>query len=303
MKNVLILVLTFFVMRSFGQNYEKKYSMVAPVALQNPIIQWVDADNDSLLDVMISNPTQGEIKFMFLRNLGNNSSNLAQTIPSGYQYGKIFLTDFNNDNKIDIVISGKKISNEDGTEVFLNTGNFSFQKSQIKIQTRAFNEILFADLNNDGKKDLIASDANKLYLLEQTSGQFILRKDTAIIVSSLKSFDFDGNGFHDVAFSGLDLSHTPTTAILLLGNNFKVLRKVQVADVSGTMEAGDLNHDGFFDIIVSGKNSTETLVTRAFQNNVLSFSSGKMISGIDSVSMRIADFTSDGKTDVAFFGK
>src|SRR5258706_1134521 len=252
---------------------------------------------------MISNTVQGEIKFMFLRNLGNNSFNLAQSIPSGYQYGKVFLTDFNNDNKIDIVISGKNSSNVDGTEVFLNTGNFSFQKSQIKIQSKAFTDILFADLNNDGKKDLVASDANKLYLFEQTKEQFILRKDTAIIVSLLKSFDFDANGFHDVAFSGLDLNNTPTTAILLLGNNFKVLSKVQVADVSGSLEAGDLNHDGFFDIIVSGKNSTGTLVTRSFQNSVLSFSPDKTIFGIDSVSIRIADFTSDGKADVAFFGK
>ena len=303
MKNVLILALAFFAIRSLGQNLEKKYSVVTPAALQNPKIQWVDADNDSLLDAMISNTVQGEIKFMFLRNLGNNSFNLAQSIPSGYQYGKVFLTDFNNDNKIDIVISGKNSSNVDGTEVFLNTGNFSFQKSQIKIQSKAFTDILFADLNNDGKKDLVASDANKLYLFEQTKEQFILRKDTAIIVSSLKSFDFDANGFHDVAFSGLDLNNTPTTAILLLGNNFKVLSKVQVADVSGSLEAGDLNHDGFFDIIVSGKNSTGTLVTRSFQNNVLSFSPDKKIFGIDSVSIRIADFTSDGKADVAFFGK
>lgn len=303
MKNVLILVLTFFLVRSFGQNFEKTYSAVAPITIQNPKIQWVDADNDSLLDVMISNITQGEIKFTFLRNLGNNSFNPAQTISSGYLYGKFFLSDFNNDNKIDIVISGTNSSNVDGTEVFLNAGNFNFQKSQAKIQNKAFTEILFVDLNNDGKKDLIASDANKLYLFEQNSGQFILLKDTAIIVSSLKSFDFDVNGFRDVAFSGLDLNNNPTTAILLLGNNFKVLSKIQVANISGSLEAGDLNHDGRFDIIVSGKNLTNTLVTQAFQNNVQSFSSGQMISGIDSASMRIADFTSDGKADVAFFGK
>jgi len=303
MKSLLIIVLTFFVIGSFGQSFQKRFSMATPFLLQNSKVQWVDADNDSLLDVMITNQATGEIKFTFLKNIGRDSLKLMQTISSGYRLGQYFLTDFNNDNKIDIVVSGTNSSGTDQTDVFLNAGNFNFQKSPNEILTRAFNEILLADLNNDGKKDLIGSDANRLYLYERANEQFILRTDTALSATSLKSFDFDDNVFHDVAVSGSDVSNHPTTTVLLMGNNFKILKKVQVADIRGSLEIGDLNHDGFFDIVVSGKNSMGVLVTDSFQNHDTTFVTDKKNTGIDSASMRIADFNSDGKADIAFLGK
>ncbi len=303
MRYILIIALAFFSVISFGQNFEKRFTLATPFALQHSKIQWVDADNDSLLDVVIANTIQGELKFAFLKNLGNDSLKLIQTISSGYQFGKFFLTDVNNDNKIDIVMSGQKTSGIEGTDAFLNSGNFNFQKKQSIIQNKAFTEFLFADLNNDGRKDLVSADANLLYIYEQTAGKFILRKDTTIKATSLQSFDFDDNVFHDIVFSGLDASNKPTTALLLLANNFEILNKIQVTDINGIVEAGDLNHDGFFDIVVSGKNSTGTFVTGAFQNNVGKFTVDNIFSGLDSCSLRIADFTSDGKADIAFSGK
>jgi len=303
MRYVVSIALAFLVINSFSQKFEKRFSMATPVVPQQAKAQWVDADNDSLLDVLIVNRAQGEMKFTFLKNLGHDSFNQAQTISSGYQNGKIFLSDFNNDNKIDIIISGKKSSGVDGTEAFFNSGNFNFQTKQIIIQDKAFTEILFADFNNDGAKDFVGSDANRLYLYERSNGQFILRKDTAITISSLKSFDFDNNGFQDIAFSGLDASNKPTSAIFYLEDRFNLSNKIQVTDVNGTLEVGDLNHDGFFDLAVSGKNSMGISVTNTFQNNVAKFTADKIFSGLDSASMRLADFTSDGKADIAFFGK
>ncbi|MBI1769978.1 MAG: VCBS repeat-containing protein [Bacteroidetes bacterium] len=303
MKKVLTVVLILFATKSWGQNFEDKFHVATPFALSNSKIQWVDANNDSLLDVMIVNSAQGEIKLTFMRNLGTNSFSLAQTISTGYQNGSFFLTDFDKDNHIDIVISGRNLSGTDGTEVFLNKGNFSFQKTGTKIQEQAYTEILFADLNNDGSKDMVASDANGLYLFEQRAGQFILRMDTSVQATSIKSYDFDSNGFHDIAFSGLNSTTQPTTATLLLKDKFKILSKVQVSDVNGSLEAGDLNHDGLFDLIVAGRDSAGSQVIRIFQNNDTSFVQLKAINGLDTVAMKIADFNSDGKADIGFLGK
>ncbi|HEV8514345.1 MAG TPA: FG-GAP-like repeat-containing protein, partial [Cyclobacteriaceae bacterium] len=258
---------------------------------------------DSLLDVLIVNQIQGEMKFSFIKNLGHDSFTLAKTISSGYQFGKFNLTDINNDNKIDIVLSGRKISGIESTEAFINSGEFNFEKRQVIIQNKAFTEFLFADLNNDGQKDFVGSDASLLHFYEQAAGKFTHRKDTIIKATSLLSFDFDGNLFHDIVFSGLDANNQPTTSLLLMADNFKILNKIQVSDINGSFVTGDLNHDGFFDILVSGKNSTNALVTQVFQNNVTNFSPGKLFPSLDSASIQIADFTSDGKADIAFFGK
>lgn len=303
MKKVFTIALTLVVAISFGQNFKKKFRLATPFALNSSKIQWVDADNDSLLDVMITNTTQGEVKFSFLKNSGGNSFSLIQTVSSGYQSGIFFLTDFNGDNKIDIVISGKSSSGTVGTEVFINNGSFNFQKSSTKILNQSFTEMAFADLNNDGNKDLIASDASSLYLYEQRAGQFHLRMDTAIKATSIKSFDFDNNGFHDIVFSGLNSSNQNTTAALLLKDRFKILKKVQISNINGTLESGDLDHDGLFDLAIAGKNSTGSQVIQTFKNNSPNFASIRSINGMDSVSMRIADFTSDGKADIGFLGK
>ena len=303
MRFVLIIALAFLEVHSFGQNFQKKFTMAAPVALQDSKVQWVDANNDSLLDVVVASSAQGEVRLTFLKNLGNDSLKLMQTISSGYQTGRFFFTDYNNDNKIDFVISGINTAGIDQTDVFFNAGDFNFQKNQNRMLDKAFAEILMADLNNDGQKDLVAGDANFLYIYEQSQGQFVLRKDTALHASSIKSFDFDGNVFHDIAFSGLTSSNKPTTAMLLVGSNFKILRKVQIAGTSGGLEIGDLNHDGFFDMAISGKDSTGLFVNAAFQNHDTTFVMTKKFSPIDSASVRIADFTSDGKADIAFFGK
>ncbi|GHN01627.1 hypothetical protein WSM22_31160 [Cytophagales bacterium WSM2-2] len=302
MKKLLIVVLALCGFGLQAQDFQKKFRTATPFALRNSKIQWVDADNDSLLDVMVVNTVQGEIKLAFYKNLGHDSFNLIKTIATGYQSGVFTLTDFDSDNKIDFVISGKNLAGTDGTEAFLNNGNFVFQKTASKIKNQSFSTLVFADLNNDGAKDLVAGDASSLYVFSQKNGQFLLEKDTAISIRSIKCFDFDGNGFSDIAYSGHE-SNGPTSGLLLFKDKFKTLRKVQLKRVEGILEAGDLNHDGFFDLIVFGKDSTGTSTIQTFKNNANRFSSIKRILNIDSVSARIADFTSDGKADIAFFQK
>jgi len=302
MKNILMFALIVFALDSMAQDFQKKFRAETTFALLSSSIQWVDANNDSLLDVLIVNKSQGELKLAFMKNQGHDSFTAAQIISTGYQSGSFVLTDFDKDNKMDVVISGRNYSGIDGTEVFLNKGNFIFQKSQTKVLANAFLEILFTDLNNDGSKDLVAHDISSLYIYEQKDGQFILRKDTALKVNSIKSYDFDNNGFHDIAFSGADPNNNGTVAILLMKDKFKILSKIQVSDINGVLEAGDLNHDGLFDLIAAGNNSSGSVI-QTFQNNLVNFTLIKTATSPESVSMEIADFTSDGKTDIAFFGQ
>lgn len=284
-----------------AQSFRKKIHSAIPNNLIAHNLQWVDMDNDSLLDVMVIGKIANETTLLFLKNQGNDSLSTAQNISSGYQNAIVSLTDFNSDNKIDVVVSGKNLQGLKSTTVFLNLGDFSFPKKSIVVN-QSFSKFIFTDLNNDGIKDLVAGDSSKLYLFEQSKGNFILKKDTAINIRSINIFDFDNNGFPDIALCGYS-NNQPTTAVLFLGDNFRVIKKSKVRSLSGTLASGDINHDGLFDLIVAGKDSTDTNVIHTFENEGSSFKSVKRIPGFDSVSVLIADFTSDGKADAAFFAK
>lgn len=301
MKIILSIALVAGALFSSAQNFEKKFRYATPNNLSNRQVRWVDMNNDSLMDVMVSGQAQNETTLVFFKNHGHDSLSTAQSLSTGYQNATVFLTDLNNDNKIDIVASGKDSQGLKNTKIFLNTGDFIFLKKSA-IANQSFTELAFADLNNDGIKDLVAGDSSKLYLFENAGGSFILKKDTAITIRSITLFDFDNNGFQDVVFSGYSNS-IPTAGVLFLKDNFKILKKSRVYSISGTLASGDLNHDGLFDLIITGKDSTGVSVINTFENKGSSFKNLKRMSGFDSVTAKIADFTSDGKADVAFTAK
>lgn len=300
MKNQFTAALLIFTLHCSAQQFERKFRTVTPANFINPKVQWANIDNDSLIDVVVVGNVQNETKILFLKNQSNNSFNVAQTISTGYQKAQVFLTDIDNDGKIDVIASGENPGSK-STKAFLNKGNFNFPKSSILFANQEFINIAFTDLNNDGINDMVASNYDSLYLFEHKDGLFILKKDSTVAISSFNVFDFDNNGFQDIVFSGYD--QKPTTGVLFLKDNFKILKKSRVYPINGTLASGDINHDGLFDLIVSGRDSTDAFVVHTFENQGNSFKNVKRNPGFDTTSIKIADFTSDGKADVAFFAK
>ncbi len=225
---------------------------------------------------------------------------------TGYQSGTLAPTDFNQDNKIDFVISGINSSGGGGTQVFINQGGFGFQKTATPLSGIAASKIVFADLNNDGQKEaVLIKDSGSLAVLKNSHQTFTLLFDsTHLMVQDFAVFDFDGNGFNDIAFSGKNQSGQVILTIMELENNLDTLRTIRLpVPISGRIETGDLNHDGFFDILVSGKNASGIWVTQAFMNNKTSFILGQTFRGLKNAEMKIADLDSDGKADLSFLGQ
>jgi gliding motility-associated-like protein len=251
------------------------------------------------VDVVASGIVQNETKIIFMKNHGGNSFGVTQTLSTGYQTATFFLADVDQDGKIDVIVSGEN-NGAKSTKAFFNNGSFNFPRTSTPFANQAFTDFIFADLNNDGVGDLVACDNGNLFLFQQKNGQFVLRKDSALLISSISVFDLDNNGFPDIAFSGSSESK-PTTGVLFLKDNFKILKKSHVYSINGTLASGDIDHDGLFDLLVSGNDSTGALVLNSFANQGNSFKSVKRTPGFDPTSIMIADFTSDGKTDAAIF--
>jgi len=96
-------------------------------------------------------------------------------------------TDINNDQKIDLVVTGEWM----GIEVFINKNNKLIRSKEYENLSKAvgwWNKILITDIDNDGDKDIIAGNLGLNYKFKATT-----EKPFHIYTT-----DFDFNGTEDI---------------------------------------------------------------------------------------------------------
>ncbi len=180
-------------------------------------LSFIDWDNDGDLDFIASSPS-GHID-LYINNSGTFTfdSDLqadGNTIDFYYTYSMFFTfaSDWDNDGDIDLFV-GTLAGNiicfiNDGTGNFSNAGNLQADGTDINIQSN-FVAPAFADLDNDGDKDLYCGDNNgNIQVYENTgsnnytySGTLQLFNGNDINVQgfAIPEFaDFDNDGDQDL---------------------------------------------------------------------------------------------------------
>jgi gliding motility-associated-like protein len=295
MRYLIFVVLLIGSSRLAGQSFEEKQRFLLPMYDELVKLQWADINNDSLLDAVIGYKKMGEFKVVAFQN-GNIEPWPAHEIISVQAMDDISFqfSDVDKNGALDLVVEN---SQQYLALTFLNSGDFNFEEHSGWGSREIFlRGLQYVDLNNDTAADTIWTEGTMLGIMN--SRDTILNK-----IASFQVVDLDNNGFRDVVFSGVDFQNKPLTYAWYFGNNFQVIHRIKLDSLCGRLAIGDLDQDGYFDVLITGKDKSGSLKTRFLKNNLNGFSEMGHTTGLDSAEVLIADFTSDGLADIAFFGK
>ncbi|PCI30946.1 MAG: hypothetical protein COB67_00385 [SAR324 cluster bacterium] len=216
-----------------------------------------DIDSDGDLDVIDVLATNGEVQWH--DNQGNNQF-ITHSLPFTSQL--VFAQDMDNDGDTDIV-------SRDGSDIviYLNDGNQNFTESQRITRDYGFhydsNGIYLADINSDGRIDIIAAWMGQDWYKNEEDGSF-----TRLPLSSrgkdIIAFDIDLDG-------DMDFIESDNNVFWHENNGSQAFTAHQLSDddIGGASSYSiDIDNDGDIDIVSTRRwtNGIDLYVNDGLQN-------------------------------------
>ena len=265
----------------------------------------VDMNGDGKPDLVCTVSSQ----VLVLTNTGGRAFGAPVAIPCNSSLGALATADFNGDGKKDIAVVAYNHIGSTSTDIFI----FLNQGAGVYTQGATLNNIWIitgmktADLNADGKADLLVSITTDIV---GTSGSSLYLGDGAghfnggggagtatANVDQTTVADFSGDGIMDYAIAN---SNDGSVSVIFGkgGGTFGTPANYGVGPYPDHLFATDLDGDGRPDIVVESRDATYFTVMRN-QNglfpNTVQFPIG---SGFGCGPLTVADFNGDGKPDV-----
>ena len=272
-----------------------------PVGHEPYSVVAADVNGDGKVDLISAN--FGNNTLTVLTNNGSGGFAVASTLAVGSLPASVIAADVNGDGKVDLICANVGQGLNDGTLTILtNNGSGGFAIASSPGAGAEPYSVTAADVNGDGKVDLICADVGSdtlTILTNNGSGGF-----------AIASFPFVGpNGYYvtaaDVNGDGkVDLicANIGNDTLTVLTNNgsggFATACSPSVGSDPYSVAAADVNGDGKVDLICANDfDNTLTILTNNGSGGLFTIASSPAV-GVTPVSVTAADVNGDGKVDL-----
>lgn len=302
---VIVSILLFVSFQSYGQHLYPKFFLELGDTVQYHSLEWADLDNDGLKDIVVfSRNVNGEEVMLLFRSDTVAGPEFVHFINTQIKNAAFFITDFDGDNRIDVLVSGIR-DDQPVTSAFLNQGTFVFEASIVMHLSADI--IRLADFDQDGVMEILLSGGSNnnpfLGIFQRKDPGWVLVYDSIkIIAQGIEIFDFDNDNDADLFVSGTDGDNAPVTRSFYNQKDFYFTSERGITPLAGATNSADINHDGYFDVLVSGKDANDENLTLAFLNTVGAFTVKDSLRLPGDAEILAADFNSDGRCDISVFG-
>ena len=284
----------------------------------------VDAGNifdNGRNETVISN--YGADNIMVASRSGGGYATYYYGTSDGPVVSKIGNLNIGNDTSLDIAVG-----TEGGQEVLVllrRVGSVWFDKNHTLSVGAAVRDLIIADVTNDSRDDIVvaAGDSNGMVFMQEANGTFTKVVEMNLSSGGLPNCTYRIRGCAVADLNGDDLNDTAWTLSTDNGTGYfqkygivkicyqnsshnitTVGSKLRYAYTAAWgIDAGDVNNDGWDDIVVTNKGSSENLhVLYQDQHGNISVSKGVPCKVIKQGWPAIGDLNGDGINDVAVGG-
>ena len=281
----------------------------------NGAAAWGDVDNDGDLDLLLTGdasatPVANPVTKLYLKNGSNTYFEVpaATTRLAGVRFGSAAWGDYNNDDRLDVLLTGEAAGGMPVSRVYRHDGNNQFTDINAGLIGVRYGSAAWADYDNDGRLDIALggeSQSGPVTRLYRNAGG-----DRFVAVSvpwpgishgSLAWGDYNRDGWPDIVVTGWGV----TKLYRNTGGQFVEVNAGLPGLTDSAAAWGDFNNDGYPDLALVGTWGAASLV-KLFRNNGDGTFTEMTNSGLSAAGYGAAvawgDFDNDGWSDLMLNG-
>jgi gliding motility-associated-like protein len=297
-------------------NGDNTFNSVNLTALTDIAYDFGDYNSDGFIDIIVSGINVSNEKKTILYRNNSGTAFVAQAMGlMNLSKGGILWKDIDSDTDLDLILTGLDASNEEHTLVYVyDNGQYSSVSHPMPNVSNG--QLLAADANNDDQVEILITGLNSSGLPVSmlftwfTNGTSAVYSDDlpGTAFNSVTHADYNSDGFTDIFISGLANEALDKQSFILENNGVNDFVSVSsiFKDVSSaSVDAGDLNNDGFTDIVLSGIDDGGFKYFKYYQNSIaFAFSDvlHNMQDFIYNGDAALTDYENDGDLDIFQIG-